>query len=446
MLWRTEAAWPSGRPTLGRIRSGCAANGKVGRPRRLAGFRSPDEQVCGLALSLCLGYPAAQAADSPKWLTEARARESKLIAPREFKAKDNWFKARVPAKVVGVIEKDQGSYSIELDHGSGTSIYCEVVPEGIDMADMLRVSADSTMKRAEELQGKVETRQIQNLDAGVIGDTPYLSTSWVYTVQSKDGLRVGAFKQISVNKGNAGIYCAHVELGYDKTFAAVTHALAKTLETAQSEPAPYYREIATVSMGGTKSGVMISTLVRDADGDTVATQKLSMLLPTPNNVVSQDSVSKEWIDPAAGMINALHIVGQNGELTTDLKLNPRDGEWMVEGALQGKAVSAKLDPGARPGTWIAQALGVRKLLATPGAVGGEHTIPLWASANPGKLTDGKTKVLAKIDDRHYHALTRIGTMSADVTLDSISGLPTAAEIRIGAQTMKIERVYVSGAF
>jgi hypothetical protein len=265
-------------------------------------------------------------------------------------------------------------------------------------------------------------------------------------VQSKDGLRVGAFKQISFNKGNVGIYCAHVELGYDKTFEAVTHALARTLETSGNAPPPYYREIATVSMGDTKSGVMISTLERDADGDTVATQKMSMLLPTPNNVTSQDSVSKEWIDSDAGMINALHIVGQDGELATDLKLNPRDGEWLVEGTLQGKAVSARLEKGSQPGTWVAQALGVRKLLASPQAVGGEHSILMWASANPGKLTDGRTKVLAKIGDTHYHALAKIGTLSADVTLDSISGMPSAAEIRIGAQKMKIERVYVSGAF
>ena len=404
-------------------------------------------KCAALALSVCLGVPAVQAADSPKWLTDARARESRLIAPRQFQSRDSWFRAKVPAKVVGVIERVQDSYSIELDHGSGASIYCEVVPHGIDMADMVRVSAESTLKRAAQLQGKVEERQVQVLDAGVFGNIPYLSISWMYTVHTDNGLRVGAFKQISMNKGNVGIYCAHVDLGYIKTFEAVTRALAMTLETTDGLRAPYYQEIATVSMGATKSGVMITTLERDADGDTVATQKMSMLLPAAaNSVISQDSVSKEWIDPDAGMINALHIVGQNGELTTDLKLNPRDGQWIVEGQLQGKAVSAKLDQGSNPGTWVAQALALRKLLATPAAVGGEHSIPMWASANPGKLTVGKTKVLARIDGTHYHALSKIGTLSADVTLDSTSGMASAAEIRMGPQKMKLERVYVSGAF
>ena len=404
-------------------------------------------KCAALALTVCLGVPAVQAADAPKWLTEARARESKLMAPRELKSKDNWFKAKVPAKVVGVIERVEDSYSIELDHGSGASIYCEIVPDGIDMADMVRVSAESTLKRAAELQGKIEGRQIQELDAGAIGNIPYLSISWAYTVQSPEGLLAGAFKQVSMNKGNVGIYCAHVDMGYTRTFETITRALATTLETSQRPPSPYYQEIATVSMGTTKSGVVLTTLERDPDGDTVATQKMSMLLPAAsNNVASQDSVSKEWIDPDARMINAVHIVAQNGELTTDLKLNPRDDEWIVDGALQGKSVTAKLGKGSQPGTWVAQAWGLRKLLATPTAVGGEHNIPLWASANPGKLTDGKTTVLARIDATHFRAVSQIGTLNADVTLDATSGLPAAAEVRMGPQKMKLERVFVSGAF
>jgi hypothetical protein len=393
-----------------------------------------------------LGCGPAQAADAPGWLAEAGARESRLIAPREFSSKDNWFSAKVPAKVVGVVEKVDDTYSIEFDHGKGASIYCEVVPDGIDLADMVRVSAQTTLKRAEEMQGKIQERQIESLGAGVFGDIPYLSISWVYTVQSDKGLLVGAFKQISMIKGDVGIYCAHVDLGYSKTFEAVTRALALTLVSAAKTRSPYYQEVATVSIGTTTSGVMINTLVRDSDGDTVATQKLSMLLPAADNVTSQDSVSIEWIDSDAELINALHIVGRDGELTTNLKLAPKDGEWHVDGDLSGKTVAAKLGKDAKPGTWVAQAWALRKLLATPAAVGAEHSIAMWASADPGRLTDGSTKVLAKIDDTHYSALAKIGTLNAAVTLDAETGMVSAAEIPMGPQKLKVERVFVSGAF
>jgi hypothetical protein len=400
-----------------------------------------------LAFCLGLGAMAAQAADFPKWLVEARARESKPIAPREVRSKDNWLIAKVPARAVGAIEKVDSSYSIEFDHGDGASIYCEVVPDGIDLADMVRVSAHSTLKRLADLQGEIEMQQIDKLDAGVFGDVPYLSISWLYTVKSAKGPLIGAFKQISMKKDETGIYCAHVDVGYTKTFENIVRALAATLQTADVHRTPYYHEVATVSVGATKSGVVIITLERDAEGDSVATQKTSILLPAPaGNVTSQDSVNIEWIDSDAALINAVHIIARDGELTSNLKLNAKDGQWVVDGEMQGKAVSTRLEQDAHPGTWVAQAWQLRKLLAAPGAVGAVHTIPMWASSNPAKLTDGTTKILAKIDDRRYHALSKIGTLNADVTLDAETGLPSDAEIKMGPQKMKLERVFVSGAF
>ena len=75
-------------------------------------------------------------ADEPQWLKDARARESKPIKATAFKSKDNWFSAKVPAKVVGPVVKEQGSYSVELNIGGDNPIYCEVVPEGFDTADI----------------------------------------------------------------------------------------------------------------------------------------------------------------------------------------------------------------------------------------------------------------------------------------------------------------------
>ena len=68
--------------------------------------------------------------------TRVRARANRQAA--EIKSKDKWFKARVPAKVVGDIEKVEGSYTVELNIGSDQSVYCEIMPEGFDMADMVR--------------------------------------------------------------------------------------------------------------------------------------------------------------------------------------------------------------------------------------------------------------------------------------------------------------------
>lgn len=397
-----------------------------------------------MALFLCVSVVQA---DEPQWLKDARAREGKTMSKSEFKSKDKWLKATVPAKAVGTIEMSDDSYTVELDIGAPSPIYCEILPENIDMADMLRGTADLTLAQVEEAQGKIEVREIEKLDAGAYGNVPYLAATWVYTANAGKGPMAGGLKQISMIKNGVGIYCAHVDLGFTKTFQSVVVALANTLETAAPATTPYYHEIAAMTLGTMKCGIAVSTLTRDADGDTVARQMTAMLMPgAAKNAVSQDAVHTEFIDAEAQLFNAVHVVSSNGELTTNLALKPKDGEWIVEGDLQGKKVSVKLARDSEPGTWVAQALALRRILAAPNAVGAEHSIPLWTAADPAKLTDSKAKVLAKIDATHYHALGTAGPMTADMTLDATSGMVTTAELRIGPQKVKVERVYVNGAF
>ena len=89
--------------------------------------------------SLMLFAVVSAQAQDPQWLTEARAREAKPITARDFKSKDKWATGRVPGKIVGVIEKVDDSYSIEIDFGAesygsdaslrGAPLGAPVVPE-----------------------------------------------------------------------------------------------------------------------------------------------------------------------------------------------------------------------------------------------------------------------------------------------------------------------------
>ena len=89
---------------------------------------------------------SAFGADEPKWLKEARAREAKLAAPAEINSKDGWFKFRAPGKVANAIEKVEGSYSVEFDLGTQAPVQCEVFPEGVDLANGLRVTFENAIK------------------------------------------------------------------------------------------------------------------------------------------------------------------------------------------------------------------------------------------------------------------------------------------------------------
>lgn len=385
-------------------------------------------------------------AQEPKWLTDARAREGKIGTPKEFKSKDNWFKARVPGKVQGTVEKVQDSYSIEIDFGSESAAYCELIPDGIDMADMLRRTLELTMQQVAENQGKLDSRVLEFVDAGAIGNLPYLKAHWIYRVYEGKELRLGQFKQFVTLKGGHGLYCAHLDIGYVKSFDAVTHTLAETLETSSGAPAPYYQEIAIATLAGAKSGIAMLTLEKDADGDTKAEEITAMMVPGAGGALhTQDAIHKEWTRPDATMINAAHFIAENGEPNVSLGLKQGEDSWVIDGEMQGKEVSLKLPPDSVPGTWVAQSLGIRKLLAGENPVGGEHTMSMWLAADPAKLTDARTKVLAKSGATDYSARATAGAIEAAVILDK-NGSISSANMQVGAQKVSIERVFVSGGF
>jgi len=187
---------------------------------------------------IALPFLSLALAEEPQWLKEARAREGTLGAPLAIKSQDGWFSARVPARVGGNIVKDQGSYALTLDIGSDAPMQCDVVPEGFDMADRLSRTFDVTMKRLEAIQGKVEARQLEFTDAGAMGNVPYMETRWLLRVNDGKETRVGALKQVVLEKYGHGIYCAQFDVGFVNTFEAVARSLAETFEAPPVGQAP----------------------------------------------------------------------------------------------------------------------------------------------------------------------------------------------------------------
>jgi hypothetical protein len=393
-----------------------------------------------------LSCTAAFGAEEPKWLKDARARELKSSKPAEIQSKDGWFKARVPGKQVGIIEKIEGSYSVEIGIGGDVSVHCEVFPGGADLANALRVTLNNAIKVIEESQGKLEARALESTDSGAYGPVPYLQLAWLYRISSPEGPRVGSFKQFVMDKGGIAVYCAHNDLGYARTFTSITRGFAETLEIQDATSAPRFVEISTASMAGRKIGIAISTVEQDSDGDTKAMQITSMLLATQDgNVQSQDSTHVDWIRPDGTLINSANTDVSNGEVENNLTLKEDEGSWVVEGEMQGKAVKTALPKDTQPGNWLGQAQQLRTLLAEPDAVGREHSIGIWLAENPEKLTVARTRILSKQGDGRFTARGEIGSLSANLTLDKATGTATSADVKVGPVDMRLERVLVSGS-
>lgn len=389
----------------------------------------------------------AQAPKEPDWLAQARAREVADLKLRPFTSKDKWFKARAPGKVAGDIVESDGSYTVEIDLGTDTPVFCEVVPEGFDLSNMMRHAFNSTLQNVEALQGAVEARQLESTDAGVIGDVPYLRTDWIYVVRDKKGQkRAGGLKQVVLLKSGHGVYCAHADIGYLKTFDTLTRAIAESFDAPPDKGTPFYKEVFTATLGSQKVGVAITTLTRDAEGDIEVREETSFLVRSADGGLSaQDATHIAWTSEDAQLINASHFTSSDGDLETSLSLK-HDGEaWQVEGELQGKKISKRLAADADPGNWLRQSRELRELLAGEKPTGKEHHMWVWLDDSPETLLESVTTILEKSGE-DYAARTTLGPVAATLTLDPRTGSARTADASIGPVILKLERVYVSGTF
>lgn len=220
-----------------------------------------------LALACALVVLDAQA-DEPQWLKDATAREGRNLKESSIRSTDGFFTARVPGKVTADIVGKDGGYLVMIDIGAQAPATCEVIVDGFDLASMLRSTAEVTLKEFESAQGKIEQKALERTDAGVIGSSPYIATDWLYRVNDGKGPKLGKLKQLALLKGGHGLYCAHSDLGYTKTFLDVATALASSLKFGKPAPEPYYSEISTAAIAGSKMGIEWARMERDADGDT----------------------------------------------------------------------------------------------------------------------------------------------------------------------------------
>ena len=388
----------------------------------------------------------AEAAEEPEWLKQLRAREAPAVAATEVRSEDGVLTARVPARLASAVTGDEEEYVLQFDVGSGNPVNCEVLLDSIDMAGMLRSTASYTLDEVAKVQGKVERRAIETLDAGAWVGHPYLAAQWVYLVKTDKGALAGGLKQAVVDMDERGLYCAHLDLGYVETFRTIVRSLAETLQLkGAATTEPKFRIVMAAMLGTTPVGVGVDDVTVDAEGDLRTYSRFSMLLPTQDGMVnSLDGVQVEWTTPTGEMLNALQVSALNGSVETDLRLAMSDQQrWQVEGSYKGKPIDAVLDNGPPVSTY-AQARVRREAMARPDPVGFESSAHVWNTADPTRLLETRFRITGRAAEGGFQAREELGPMIFDFVLDPASGWPSSATMPIGPQVLNLQRVYQRG--
>lgn len=395
------------------------------------------------SLAGCASTPA-----EPQWLIEARGREAEPLASQTIGSQDRFFRASVPARLMAPVQVQDGVYHARLDVGADAPVDCWVYRESLDPASSLALLSDRTFEAIGENMGEVDYKQIDGMDAGALGSRPFLALDWMYRLRSGTSSQVGQVKHLVADAGVGSLYCQHNEVGYEETFRRVVGAFVEGIRYGgKSASQPYFSQISTMSIKGMRVGVEHTTLTRDRDGDTRVDVRTSLLLPVNRDTLqASDSFGVEFVEPDGDLINQVHVESTNGEVVTHLRLeNQSDGNWQVEGTFQTKPLSAPIEAGAQPTSWLGEALALRRSLADEG-IGSRISLRRWVpGADPSRLLDETLTIERQLNRERFGAKLVMAGLEADLVVDR-RGSVASASIDMGAGSVDVERVYMGGQF
>lgn len=404
--------------------------------------------IVSTALALLLAAPAglATAQELPKWLIEAQAREAKLPPLVPLVSEDGWLRTQVHGRVDHKVVLQDDSYAFSITVDPTLTVHCEVGRGERDLANLLVQASAAGFKTLAESGSTVEARAVERTDAGAIEGHAYMGLQWIYRLKQQGEQRVGALHQFAAVVGNAMLNCAHEQVGYTRTFRALTRALVSHLRTAREQaPAPVFREISVVSVDGAPVGVGVTSLSLDADGDTKVVNSASMVIQAaPGQLISQDSFDIQWVRPDGSLINAVQVKSSDGKLSEDMALKRVDGVWRASGTLEGKAIDVAIT--AEPSSFVAQARARRQLMAQANPVGTSTESTSWSSLDLTRLLNSRATVLAPSGTEAFVVREELGEVAMEVVLDRQTGTMASGRMSLGPRTMGFERIYRQGGF
>lgn len=394
---------------------------------------------------LCAGaLGCAATPEEPPWLAEARAREAAPQKERAIAAKGA-FRSKVAAEVLAAPRRDGNTHFFALGIGSDAPIECWAHDEDLDLASSLVAFSESTFGAISEQFGKVELRRIEGVDAGALAGGAFLSVDWLYRIGDGAEARIGQVKHLAVSKNGHTLYCQHNELGYEQTFRRVVEGLVRELVYTKGVPRkPYYEEISVFAVHDMRVGVQHVTLVRDEEGDTRIDLRSFTLFPVDAETFqSSDTYGVEFVRRDGTLINQAHVESVNGELATQLKLDPEEGGWKVHGTFQNKPIESRIDTAQPPGSWLGEVLAVRREIAKKG-VGGEIVMARWMpDADPTRFLEERIAILEQVEGDRFRTAFDLAGIEAEVLADR-SGSAASGSVDMGHIQMRFERIFAHG--
>ena len=377
-----------------------------------------------------------------------RAREGENLREQAIRSRDGVFTARLLGQIDRTdVAGASGVYSFEFGIGSELKATCELLVNGFDLAGGLRIAADQTIQGLQSLYGRVQVRRVDRIETGAFGVRPYIALHWAFAMGDGTITRVGGLKQIAVTLGEGSLYCAHLDLGYTRTFMAAVRTLAESIEFTRAAAAPYFVEVSTARLDGEDIGVALLTMTRLADRSTRLTLSTSMVRRQDDTVEATDAQRVQIALPDGTLLSAGHLLRMDGRLETSVTLTPAGpSRWTVGGQVAGKQIDPPVLLTRRPSSLLEKAREWRALLDRRDLAGVQVRTPDWLASQPTQVVDTELTVGSRIDENRAAGRETAGGDSEEIEIERATGLPVRRVIESRGRRIEWERRLAQGAF
>lgn len=328
-----------------------------------------------------------------------------------------------------------------VDIGSESPVECWAFQDYDGLANSLVNMMKYAVSNISKAQEKVLDSQFNfSLDMSTMGDTPVFAYNLLYNLGEPEQRVSGLLKGMSAESANGLQVCLHNEIGYRETFKDVFASFINAVDRT-SNPQPFFFAINCMKMHGELVGVVSEKFIKDADGDVEIVETTSLILPVDENTVASTDVRvRSWSRADGTLINAYQYAVENSELSSAMGVSKPDDKWLLEGEIQGKAISSELAFAGEFTSNFGAYLETQKLAASDKTLA---TYYIW-SADTDHTQATATELKKNGTENGLLKLTAdvIG-FKVNYTVDE-AYIMQNAEMKMGPMDFHISPMYVSG--
>lgn len=348
------------------------------------------------------------------------------LSPQRVDLPDGSFHATVHGTAAPTVTPGEDHVLVLIPVGGAEPVRCIVFTQTIDVANGLRHFYEDARQGIADIE-------LRGMDAGFVGDTPYLDLQALYLAGPANARLLGHIKMRAFNVRERGVVCVHDQAGFVRTFDEATRPL---LSAPSEGPRP---DRYVVSFEGHPCGWSMSRQSTAAGISTDLTVFGYLLARSPRDLVASDDVRIDRFS-AEGELVETRIVRNNNASESRYHVR-RDGSsrrYRVEGRHLGRDIAGEFTA-ASP--MLAGAPASRRAFQTLTAAGAPPSMEVLAyeSGDPLAASTQSYRLERSVDARHAWIVERAGGLEIRQLLGA-DGIPDEVAVDAGGHALTFHRV------